>query len=294
MKATTMLDTIRSLLGVPACAIPLSVCKPAKSYLLERAGISSEGTAVLFAVPYLVTADVADPRRNLSLYAVPRDYHGYMKELEATVLPSLSRAYPHNRFALFADHSPICEVDAAARAGLGVLGLNGLLITLDYGSFVFIGEIITDADYATVTGEEIPLFPSTPPLCEGCGACLGACPTGCREGERTRCLSALTQKKGELTQEETKSILSGGLVWGCDACQLACPHNTAIMKDGKDTPLPYFRTQRLNRLAAADVAAMSDADFSSRAYAWRGRAVIARNCHLFEEKKALDSERREP
>ena len=294
MKATTMLDTIRSLLGVPACAIPLSLCKPAKGYLLERAGISSEGTAVLFAVPYLVTADVADPRRNLSLYAVPRDYHGYMKELEAAVLPSLSRAYPHNRFALFADHSPICEVDAAARAGLGVLGLNGLLITPDYGSFVFIGEMITDADYAAVTGEEIPSFPPTPPLCEGCGACLTACPTGCREGERTRCLSALTQKKGELTQEERNSILSGGLVWGCDACQLACPHNTAVITEGRDTPLSYFREQRLNCLGEAEITAMSDEAFASRAYAWRGRAVITRNCRLFEEKHSLESERRKP
>ena len=294
MKATTMLDTIRSLLGVPACAIPLSVCKTAKSYLLARAGISTEGTAVLFAAPYLVTADVADPRRNLSLYAVPRDYHGYMKELEATMLPSLSRAYPHNRFALFSDHSPICEVDAAARAGLGVLGLNGLLITPDYGSFVFIGEVITDANYATVTGEEVPQFPQTSPLCEGCGACLAACPTGCREGERTRCLSALTHKKGELTQEETESILSCGLVWGCDACQLACPHNATVMKGGKDTPLPYFREQRLNHLEAADVAAMGDEDFSSRAYAWRGRAIITRNCRLFEGDPTQDFERKEP
>ena len=58
MKTPTMLDTVRSLLGVPACAIPLSVCKPAKTYLLDRAGIPSAGTAILFAVPYLVTADV--------------------------------------------------------------------------------------------------------------------------------------------------------------------------------------------------------------------------------------------
>ena len=294
MKATTMLDTIRSLLGVPACAIPLSVCKPAKSYLLERAGISSEGTAVLFAVPYLVTADVADPRRNLSLYAVPRDYHGYMKELEAEVLPSLSRAYPHNRFALFADHAPLCEVDAAARAGLGMLGLNGLLITPDYGSFVFIGEVVTDADCATVTGEEIPSFPPTPPLCEGCGACLAACPAGCREGERARCLSALTQKKGDLTQEEKEAILSGGLVWGCDACQLACPHNTAVIAKGADTPLPYFRDQRLNYLDEVGIAAMGDEDFASRAYSWRGRAVITRNCRVFDEKNSLESERRKP
>ena len=132
------------------------------------------------------------------------------------------------------------------------------------------------------------------PLCEGCGACLTACPTGCREGERTRCLSALTQKKGELTQEERNFILSGGLVWGCDACQLACPHNTAVITEGRDTPLSYFREQRLSCLGEAEITAMSDEAFASRAYAWRGRAVITRNCRLFEEKHSLESERRKP
>jgi epoxyqueuosine reductase len=282
MKTPTMLDTVRSLLGVPACAIPLSVCRPAKTYLLERAGISMAGTAILFAVPYVMTADVGDPRRNLSLYAVPKDYHGYMKELEAAVLPRLREAYPDLTFALFADHSPIMEVDAAARAGLGVLGMNGLLLTPEYGSFVFIGELITDADYTLVTGEPTPDFPADPPRCEGCGLCVKACPAGCRAGDRSGCLSALTQKKGELTPEEADAIIKGGLVWGCDACQLACPHNRAVIEDGRDTPVPYFQKDRLIRADAETLAAMDDAAFKARAYSWRGRAVIERNIRLFD------------
>lgn len=294
MKALTMLDTIRSMLGVPACAIPLSVCKPARRYLLERAGIPFGGTAILFAVPYLMTDDARNADRNLSLYAVPRDYHGYMRMLEGEVLPSLREAFPDRVFALFADHSPIAEVDAAARGGLGVLGMNGLLITPRYGSFVFLGEIVTDADYTAVTGEDAPDLPPTPPLCEGCGACLEACPAACREGDRSRCLSALTQKKGELTEEEAAALVKGGLVWGCDACQLACPHNTAVLRAGRDTPVPYFREERLNRVDQSVIAAMDDAAFSARAYAWRGRSVIARNCRLLEDGAKQDSERREP
>lgn len=292
MKTPTMLETVRSLLGVPACAIPLSVCKPAKTYLLERAGIPSSGTAILFAVPYVMTADAGEPTRNLSLYAVPRDYHGYMKELEAVVVPSLRGDYPDFAFALFADHSPIMEVDAAARAGLGMLGMNGLLLTPEYGSFVFIGELMTDADYTAVTGEAVPAFPADPPRCEGCGLCVKACPAGCGEGSRDGCLSALTQKKGELTPEETAAIVKGGLVWGCDACQLACPHNRAVIKDGRDTPVPYFREGRLIRADAEALAAMEDAAFKARAYSWRGRAVILRNCALFT--KNDNSERSTP
>ncbi len=290
MKANTMLETIRSLLGAPACAIPLSVCKPAKSYLLDKAGISSAGTAILFAIPYVITADVRDPDRNLSLYAVPRDYHGYMQILSETLIPDLAESFSAHRFALFADHSPIMEVDAAARAGLGVLGMNGLLITPEYGSFVFLGEVVTDADYETVTGFHVPDFPAEPPLCEGCGACVAACPAGCKGGTREGCLSALTQKKGDLTDEETHAIRTGGLVWGCDACQLACPHNIRIIREEQDTPIPYFREERRIHLDTAALDAMSDIDFADRAYAWRGRAVIRRNTELFE----ISKERREP
>lgn len=294
MKTPTMLETVWSLLGVPACAIPLSVCKPAKTYLLERAGIPLTGTAILFALPYLMTADAENPDRNLSLYAVPKDYHGYMQELEATVLPSLKALYPHHRFALFADHSPIREVDAAARAGLGVLGMNGLLLTPDYGSFVFIGELITNADYTTVTGEAVPDFPAEPPTCEGCGLCVKACPAGCREGSRDGCLSALTQKKGALTPKEAAAIIQGGLLWGCDACQLACPHNRAVIAGGKDTPIPYFRENRLIRVDAHALDAMDDTAFKERAYSWRGRGVILRNCGLFDEVPHDHQERSKP
>ena len=291
MKATTMLDTLRSLLGVPAYAIPLSVCKPVRLYLLDRVGIPMTGTALLFAIPYVMTDDVEAEGRNLSLYAVPRDYHGYVKELESTVLPSLREMYPHNRFAFFADHSPIAEVDAAARAGMGVLGLNGLLITPEYGSFLFIGELVTDLDYESVTGAPVPDFPAAPPTCEECGLCLAACPMGCPSEDKTNCLSALTQKKGELTADEQAAIIAGGLVWGCDACQLACPHNQRVIATQADTPIPYFRTDRLIRADEAVLNAMDTEAFASRAYSWRGRPVILRNIRLLDP---THQERRTP
>ena len=285
MKDTTMLSAIRTMLGVPTCAIPLSFCKPAKTYLLDRAGIPPEGTAIIFAVPYLVTEDVADSHRNLSLYAVPRDYHGYMAELGETFLPRLRETYPHNRFALFADHSPICEVDAAARAGLGVLGDNGLLITEEYGSFVFLGEIVTDADFSAVTGGDVPTVPAEPPSCENCGACAAACPGGCIGGDRSRCLSAITQKKGALTEDDMEAIRRGGLAWGCDVCQLVCPHNLDVIRGMRDTVVPYFRRERVTQLDLDGLDEMSDEAFRRRAFAWRGRDVIRRNLSILEHKE---------
>ena len=296
MKAPTMLETITSLLGTPSCAIPLSCCKPAKTYLLERAGIPFEtGTAILFAVPYVMAEDARDPSRNLSLYAVPRDYHGYMQGLAREIVPVLADRFPSHRFSLFADHSPICEVNAAARAGLGVLGLNGLLITPAYGSFVFIGEIVTDASYEDVAHCPRPTFPAEPPSCERCGACLRACPTGCAASrDRSECLSALTQKKGTLTPEESERIRQSRLVWGCDACQLACPHNRRVLNGGVDTPIRYFREARLSRVDTARLDAMTDEEFSARAYAWRGRAVIRRNAAFAENTHEPNEERSMP
>lgn len=291
MKANTMLETIMSLLGTSAHAIPLSCCKLAKEYLLKRHDIPHSGTVILFSIPYLMTEDARNPQRNVSLYAVPRDYHGYVKELENTLIPALERYFPANRFALFSDHSPIFEVNAAARAGLGVVGMNGLLITQEYGSFVFIGELVTDADFETVTGQH-PNIPSDAPTCEKCGACLRTCPSGCLTAPSQPCLSALTQTKRDLSESEVQAIRSNGSVWGCDACQLACPHNAKVIRNRKNTPIRYFQEQRLAVLDTGMIDHMDDEELLSRAYAWRGRAVIRRNAALFEASNEPEERRK--
>ncbi len=281
----TVLDLIRSAAGLDCGALPLSLCKLIHPHLLTRAGIDPDGTgtACLLVVPYVLTPDVDDPTRNVSLYAVPRDYHLYFRKFSDELLPALRAMFPSHTFALFADHAPIAEVDAAARAGLGVIGCNGLLLTRQWGSFVFIGEIITDAPWEVITGltaEDIPTDP--PKKCMVCGKCLRACPGGCDVHKREGCLSALTQKKGTLTPEEIAVLSAHPLVWGCDICQTVCPRNRAVVQRGIDTPIEFFRTDRLSRLDAQVLAAMDDNTFAERAYAWRGRAIIERNIQIKE------------
>ncbi len=275
MKATTLYETFASLLGVPSCAIPLSFCRILRPYLLERAGISLNGTAMLFVIPYSMQADREMLNRNLSLYAVPRDYHGYVEVLKTSLLPEMQARFPNRHFALFSDHSPISEVEAAARAGLGVRGENGLLITPQWGSYVFIAALMTDADYTAVTGDDVPVFPDEPPHCEQCGACVAACPA--RNGGA--CLSALTQKKGKLTPDEIETLRAHPLVWGCDTCQTVCPHNQAV----PDTPIPYFREKRICSLTSKFLEETDEDAFASRAFSWRGRSVILRNIKLKED-----------
>lgn len=291
MSVTSIQQAAENQLGTSVFPIPLDACRIQRPYLLERAGLSMTSTALFFAVPYLIAADAYAPDRNLSLYAIPRDYHLYIRELAERVLPALRALFPDVVMALFSDHSPLIEGEAAARAGMGVLGKNHLLITPEYGSFVFVAELIVGADYETVTEHARAPFPAQPPVCPGCGACGRACPATDRSGHMVRdCLSALTQKKGDLSAEEKHFLLQSPLIWGCDTCQLVCPLNRAALSGMHDTPIDFFREQRIRHLTSEKLAAMSDDDFRERAFAWRGRDTIRRNLIMRAEKQLPHTE----
>jgi len=251
--------------------LPLQACRITKPYLLERAGIS-DGTAIMIAVPYFTEA-CADPARNISAYAVSKNYHAYFEALFDDLLPLLRKRFPDRAFACFADHSPIAEVEAAARAGLGCIGENHLLITEAYSSYVFLGSLITD--------ESLPATLHPIRHCEGCGLCQKACPmTGCGV-----CLSALTQKKGELSAEEREILLRHGSAWGCDICQEVCPHTRRALQSGSIfSPIPYFAEAPIAHLTLERLDGMSEEAFSERAFAWRGRDTVRRNLLLLEKK----------
>ena len=117
--------------------------------------------------PYYVGEN---PNRNLSLYSCIPDYHTIVGKMLDDACLGLKALFPDNQFVPFVDASPIREVTAALRAGLGVRGKNGQLITEAYGSMVFIGEIVSDLELNAVSLPEKE--------CENCGACLSACPTG--------------------------------------------------------------------------------------------------------------------
>ena len=253
--------------------LPLCECAVTRPYLLEKKGIGSFGTVCMLAVPYY-TKYCDDPERNVSAYAVSKDYHLFYQQLFGELIPLLENKFPQHHFAGFADHSPIDEVEAASRAGLGAIGNNRLLLTDKYSSYVFLGEIITDA--------VLPCRANEPLFCNGCNHCQKKCPmNSCGV-----CLSALTQKKGELTEAERRIILDSKTVWGCDLCQQTCPY-TADARDRGElyTPIPFFWEDPLPHLTPEALLSMSDDQFAQRAYSWRGRETILRNLCLFEEIK---------
>lgn len=273
-----MEQEIKALLaarGIDAVApISLSALTVTRPYLLGREGIEN-GTAFLFAVPYYTT-HCDDPARNISAYAVSRDYHLFFSALFAEILPILREKFAPHRFAGFADHSPIAEADAAVRAGLGFFGCNHLFFTQKYSSYVFLGEIITDAVL------DAPAKPLA--FCERCGSCRSACPVGL---DTAHCLSALTQKKGSLSEEERDTLLQHRLVWGCDRCQEVCPVTVAARAAGTlYSKIPFFEEAPLPHLTADAVRKMTAEDFAARAYSWRGKETVLRNLMLHEKGEA--------
>ncbi len=250
-------------------AIPFEKCKVINKRKLDSLTFEPR-SVIVFAMPYFV--GVFDS--NISLYASPRDYHIYARQLFDRICPEISNI-TGGQCRGFSDSSPIDEVDAAAMCGVGVLGDNGMLITEKYSSFVFLGCVLCDVPFDDISDRE--RFEII--HCEGCGRCQTACP-------RTKygvCLSELTQKKGELTFEQKEYIKKYGTVWGCDICQLVCPHTQDMIRSGVSTPIEFFKHDIITSLDKNTVETMSDSEFSQRAFAWRGRQILLRNLSLWEE-----------
>ena len=132
----------------------------------------------------------------VSKYASIPDYHRVVKEELDRIFSSLNVEY-----ITFTDISPFQEKQLAEELGLGQIGKHNLLLTKKYGSFVFIGEVLLKEELPQRKHEKIS-------LCTNCDACKKACPTNSLENGfcKTSCLAFLTQKKGELTEEEREQI----------------------------------------------------------------------------------------
>ena len=224
-------------------------------------------SVIVFLMPYY-TGD----GENLSSYATSLDYHIALRGVCRRLAEALALEYPDLRARAYGDHSPIDERGAALSLGLGVLGDSGLLINEKYGTYVFIGDLVTDIPPEAFSADP----PRQTRFCSHCGACRLACPTGILRSSGEDCLSAITQKKGELTESEKNYIKTSGYIFGCDECQRACPHNFGVPK----TPIAFFYRERIPRLTREVLDGMGKEELSRRAFGWRGRKLLERNLEI--------------
>lgn len=200
------------------------------------------------------------------------DYHHILRDrlqkLEAYILTKV----PNARLKSMVDTGELSDRAVAVRAGIGWSGKNCAVITPEFGSYVYLGEMITS----------IP-FESDDPVedqCGSCTKCLEACPTGAlvQGGQinAQHCISFLTQTK-DLIPDEFRDKL-GNRVYGCDSCQTACPYNK-----GKNF---YFHDEmeadpEVAKPLLKPMLKLSNREFKNTfgyvAGSWRGKKPIQRN-----------------
>lgn len=223
-------------------------------------------TVILILFPYYLGEEAYEDL-NVSRYAAVPDYHTVANIYLEKISQELTSVFPDEKFIYFTDNSPISEVSTASAAGLGKIGRNGLLLNEKYGSWVFIGEIVTTLEFET---DSKPLT-----YCENCGKCADECPVGALYPEnfdKDICLSNISQKKGEIPDEYKELMKKYGCAWGCDICQKVCPYNKRVDK----TYIAEFIDGFVSHVE-------EDCSVEGRAFAWRGEKVIHRNLKIINE-----------
>jgi epoxyqueuosine reductase len=186
-------------------------------------------------------------------YAWGRDYHDVMSPRLAEISRHLEEA-ARARSRAYVDTGPVLERDLAARAGLGWIGKNTMLLHPRLGSWFFIGVVLTEARLA----HDDPL----PDRCGSCSACLDACPTAAFVAPYTldarRCISYLTiEHRGEIPPDLASA--PGPWQFGCDVCQSVCPWNG---KASRTREVAFFPSEPYP--GAAAVAEMDDGGLRRR------------------------------
>ena len=222
-------------------------------------------SVIVCAFPYYTGEH---PGANVCKYAMVPDYHVVVRQLLNQAAEELSQVYQAS-FVGFTDVSALPERECALAAGLGFPGVNGLVIHPRYGTFFVIGELVTDH-----------LFDFDQPLdrvCLHCGLCIQHCPAGAISEtgiDYARCLSEVTQRKGDLTPEEQEQVRRNGLMWGCDSCQNCCPYNRDLpityLEEFASDVVPVVTRETLNPLC------------KTRAFGYKGKTLLKRNLELLE------------
>jgi len=242
------------------------------------------------------------PRGNFSLSVCGRDYHEVIRELLAGLARHLARIVDFE-YKIYVDTGPLVEREILYRAKLAWRGKNFCAVSDTIGSMFNCGYMLTNIDFdistksdsfndylenqARQAGDASACTDNAPvsglkklpdSRCGDCALCVSACPAACL-GEDVfkyeRCVSYLTQKKGDLSDEE--KALIGKNLYGCDICQLVCPYNAGKeVGEINDADEIYPRLDSILSLTKREFSQK----YSNRAFYWRGLKLLKRNAEI--------------
>ncbi len=191
-------------------------------------------------------------RGAISVYAQGRDYHDLIKGRLKRLASDLARRF-EAEVKVFVDTAPLMEKPLAQRAGIGWQGKHTNLVSRDFGSWLFLGAILTTL--------EIAPDPPSEDHCGACRACLDICPTNAFPApyqlDARACLSYLTIEHDGPIPERYRAAM-GNRIYGCDDCLAVCPWNK-FARTAREAGL--HAREALRAPALADLAALDDAAF---------------------------------
>ena len=198
------------------------------------------------------------------------DYHYILQDKLERLARGIEELTADFEYKGMVDTGALVDTAVARRAGIGFIGKNGLVISKEFGSYMFLGELITNLE----------LEPDQPVDydCGDCNRCVEACPTSCLLGDSTmdarRCLSFQTQDKGMMDLEFRKKIKT--VIYGCDICQICCPYNKGI-----DSPPIVDIDPDLAQPELIPFLDLTNGQFKEKfgliAGSWRGKNILQRN-----------------
>lgn len=214
------------------------------------------------------------------------DYHIILRSKLEQLGIFLQQLIPSAKYLFMTDTGVLSDHAVAERAGIGWIGKNSLLLTPEYGSYVYLGELITNIE-----------FPIDQPMenqCGDCTKCIDACPSNAivqpKQVNAKKCLSYVTQEKGMLSEKAMEQL--GNRLYGCDTCQLVCPKNRGINADYLEETIP---NPDVAKPLLKPLLNISNSEFKvswgPTAAAWRGKKIIQRNAIIglanFKDKSAI-------
>ncbi len=212
-----------------------------------------------------------DDNSNISKYARIPDYHKIAKDKLTEICKFIKKETSDVKTECLADTGVLHDRHLAYLAGLGIVGKNTLLINEKYGTYFFIGYIITDL--------ELEYDKPQSSNCKMCNRCKNACPGQALDGEFLdceKCVSYITQLK-EITEEQREILKKQDKIYGCDKCQEVCPHNENPIL----TPIKEFYKKRVVNIDKNELLNMSNKEFKEKygdfPFSWRKKCVILKN-----------------